>query len=205
MNSMNGRPERRLGVRVLPVLTVIASSAVLLAGCGGDSKSAGAPGSADNPLAAQDAETGASTGRVNESSSAEAQAPGYQKLLERQNSRPQNRFSPCNLVTAAQARDIVGGPVHAPVEAPQGPTCIYRSQAGDHFVTVAVQASAFDTLYRKLRHRERVPVGDRVAYCGTYGQPMLYLRVSAGRVLSIAAPCDVASKFADRAIQRLSS
>jgi uncharacterized protein DUF3558 len=174
-------------------LSLIAIAGVtLLAACGGDAEPPVA-GSPENPLRAA----------TPAASSSEAKEPGYEALVERQSSRPARRFSPCTLVTRAQARAIIGAPVEDPVEAPQGPTCIYRSERGDRFVTVAVQDSELAPLRRRLRGSRSVQVAERTAYCGTFGQPMLYLPVDGGRVLSIAAPCKVASGFAATAVRRL--
>jgi hypothetical protein len=181
----------------------VAASISVLAGCG-DSDPAQPAGSLENPLRAQMEETQTTGGRSNEAAAPDAAGrPGYQKLVEQQSSRPDSRFSPCNLVTPAQARSIVGGPVHAPLEAPQGPTCIYRSRAGDSFVTLAMQNADFDRLMREMQDRRRIDIGERIAYCGTHGQPVLYLRVSGDRVLTIAGPCTVARRFAARAVERL--
>ena len=54
-----------------------------------------------------------------------------EQLVEQQSNKPAKRFTPCNLVTAPQARAIVGAPIEQPFEAPQGPTCIYRSRDGE--------------------------------------------------------------------------
>jgi hypothetical protein len=199
-----------------------------LSACGsGDSPSGNAaPGTPENPLVAQAQSETSSTspGRVNEAKATgkkksepdgtqqpgavtgngEPQAPGYQKLLERQTKHPTSRFTPCNLVTEGQARDILGAPIQQPLEAPQGPTCIYRTQTGKTFISVAVQSVDFPALKRQIRKRETVAISDRTGYCGRYGQPMLYVPLSRGRVLSIAAPCTVAKQFALKAVERLS-
>jgi hypothetical protein len=46
-------------------------------------------------------------------------------------------------------------------------------------------------------------VTDRTGYCGHFGQDMLYVPLRGDGVLSVAAPCGVAKKFAARAVQRL--
>jgi hypothetical protein len=131
--------------------------------------------------------------------------PGYKKLVEQQSSKPEGRFTPCNLVSQAQAAAIVGGTIKPLVEAPQGPTCIYRSATGKQFITVSVQSADFARIKRQLHRRSEFSLNDATAYCGTYGQPMLYVPLSGGRVLSVAAPCGVAKQFAAKAIPRLSS
>jgi hypothetical protein len=194
--------NRRIGVRLLCLIALVTASA-LLSACGGSDKAA--PGSPQNPLVGKPTQT-APGGRSNEAqahSRASSEEPGYQTLLERQSSKPASRFTPCNLVSRTQAKAILGGPVQAPFEAPQGPTCIYRSQSGKSFITLAVQPLDFDRVKKQMRSRQAVEVGNRSAYCGTYGQPMLYVSLSGRRVLSVAAPCDVAKQFAARAVARL--
>jgi hypothetical protein len=188
-------------------LAALATSAVVLTACGA-SNPPPAPGSPEKPLVAQQTRLGGGspTGRSNEASaSAAAPKPGYDALLKKQPRHPRSRFTPCNLVTVAQARAIVGAPMLEPVEAPQGPTCIYRTRNGKSFVSVAVQASDFNKLKPRLRLRQRVAVSNRTAYCGTYGQPMLYVPLSGGRVLSVAAHCAIAKQFAIRAVRQLSA
>jgi hypothetical protein len=182
--------------------------AAALAGCGGDGQPGAAPGSAEKPLAAQPQDGAAAPGaRSNEARPApdhgEAAQPGYQDLVDRQRAKPRRRFTPCDLVSSARARAIVGAPLGTPVEAPQGPTCIYRTRDGDGFVTVSVQAQRFQRLRRQLRRAERVDVTGRTGYCGKLGQEVLFVPVAEGRVLSIAAPCRIARRFAAAAVPRL--
>ena len=130
--------------------------------------------------------------------------PGFQAILENQRlNPPESRFTPC-LVSRAQARAFLGAPVAAPVEAPQGPTYISRSEDGDAFVTVAVQSLDIDQLNRELQLPRAMAIADRRAYCGRHGQPMLYVSLSGNRVLSVGAPCSVARRFATTAVARLS-
>jgi len=208
-------------VRLLSLIALSLTTAVLTA-CGGSSKPAPPVGTPERPLVATTPEQLAPTpaGRVNEATPAAgkhaatpkgsadgattATKPNYQALVERQKTtKPQSRFTPCNLVTRAQAQAIVGLPIEVPLEAPQGPTCIYRAQGHQDFITVAVQSLAISKLKRQIRQPRTVDVSNRKAYCGTYGQPMLYVPISSGRVLSIAAPCAVAKQFAITAVRRL--
>jgi hypothetical protein len=189
------------GVRLLVPIAVLSVTA-LLAACGGSEKPA-APGTPQNPLVGTPTQSNSSTGRSNEGQANADSEPGYQKLVQRQTTKPQSRFTPCNLVSRAQAQAILGGPVRAPVEAPQGPTCIYKSQSGKTFITLAVQSLDFDRVKKQIRRRQAVTISNRSAYCGLYGQPMLYVSLSRQRVLSVAAPCPVAKQFAARAVARL--
>jgi hypothetical protein len=206
--------KKRIGVRSLSLIALLLMAA-LLAACGGQSKPKPPPGSPENPLVAQAPQEAVTQGRLNEAAPGAAGAgaegakpkaaaqPGYQKLVERQGSKPRSRFTPCNLVTKAQAGAIVGAPLQDPLEAPQGPTCIYRSQDGKRFVTLAVQSVAFSKLKHQMHKRQQVTVSNKTAFCGMLGQPILYVPLSGRRVLSVAAPCQVARKFAARAVPRL--
>jgi hypothetical protein len=110
---------------------------------------------------------------------------------------------PCLLVTKTQARAIVGAPIIEPLQAPQGPTCIYRTKSGKPYITLAVQTVDFAKLRKQIRHARSIPIAGRTAYCGTYGKPMLFLPVAGGRVLSISAPCAMAQRFAAKAAPHL--
>jgi len=195
--------------RRLYCAAAVAAVAGALAGCGSDGDPA-APGTPENPLVASSQESPVS-GRTNEAttekSHARAQAetapkaPNYQQLLERQTSRPDERFTPCNLVTPARAQAILGAPIHPPVEAPQGPTCIYRARSGNALSTVAVQRLRFSVLARQLRTK-RVEIPGARAYCAAAGSTV-YVPLSGGRVLTVGGPCDVARQFASAALKRL--
>jgi predicted small lipoprotein YifL len=184
--------------RVAQSLLAVAAVATLAA-CGND-RPPSPPGSRANPLVAK---TQSQKAREPGSPAATAK-PGYQQLLKRQQKAgPTTRFTPCNLVTRAQAGVILGGPIRPLLEAPQGPTCIYRAEKGKDLVTVAVQQVDFKKVKGQLRQPTRLKIASRTAICGQYGQPMLYARLSSGRVLAVAASCPVAKQFASRALTRL--
>ena len=194
-------------MRGTPRVIACVFTATLLCACGGGSTSS-PPGSPDNPLVAQPASAGGASGRDNEASSAAPKAaakPGYQSLVEGQARNPRSRFTPCNLVTKAQAQAIVGAPIHDPLEAPKGPTCIYRTQDGKRFITVAVQSLDFAALKRRIHKREQVSVSHASAFCGVLGAPVVYVSLPNHRVLSVAAPCKVGRLFATTALGRLAS
>lgn len=111
--------------------------------------------------------------------------------------------APCTLVSRAQAQAILGGSLEKPVEAPQGPTCIYRSGDGKRFVTLAVQSRSVEQLTKELKLRDAIDVGEREAFCHDAGQPTLYMPLTKNQVLSVAAPCILAQRFAARALRRL--
>jgi hypothetical protein len=175
------------------VLLGCLAATALLAGCGSE-KPAAPAGSPQNPL----------VGKTQAASeSRKAAEPGYKTLLKRQDGRPQSRFTPCGLVTRAQAQAIVGQPVQLPFEAPQGPTCVYRTVKGHGLVTLAVQSADFAKAKSNLQQAAKVDLGSRTGLCGQYGQPTLYAPLSHGRMLTVAAPCGVAKRFAARAVRVL--
>jgi hypothetical protein len=196
---------------LFPGTALLIGAAMLLPACGGDdSKSSAAPGSPENPLVAQQGPAALGE-RSNEAAAAAPGAPagaketqpGYEGLLKSQSGRPRTRFTPCNLVSEDEAQAIFGSATAAPLEARQGPTCIYRTRSGKGFVTLAVQSVRFEQIRPLLRQPRQVAVSDRVAYCGQHGQPMLYMPLSGSRVLSVAGPCPVAARFAAKAAERL--
>lgn len=121
----------------------------------------------------------------------------------KQKALPGSASRPCSLVSKTQATAIVGTPILEPIEAPQGPTCIYQTKSGKPFITLAVQTVNFAKLRKQIRNTRSISVANRTAYCGTYGKPMLFLPVTGGRVLSITAPCSMAQRFAATAAPRL--
>jgi hypothetical protein len=188
----------------LLVLLATTVAAVALAGCGGgDATTAGpAPGTPEKPLQGRLAES------PNEAPDGEGakETPSYQALVDDQARDPQRRFTPCDLVSKGRARTILGRAIADPVEAPQGPTCIYRGRRGGDFITVAVQPLRLDRARRRLTGAERLDIGGREAYCGRLGQPILYLRLAKDRVLSIAGgPCSIARQFAQTAAREFSA
>jgi len=175
------------------VLLGCIAATTLLAGCGGNEKPA-APGSPENPL----------VGKTQQASEKRTAAePSYKTLLKRQDGKSQSRFTPCGLVTRAQASAIVGEPVQLPFEAPQGPTCVYRTVKGHGLVTLAVQRAEFAKAKAHLQQPAKVDLGTRTGLCGQYGQPTLYAPLSHGRVLTVAAECSVAKRFAAQAVRSL--
>jgi hypothetical protein len=171
----------------------------LLAGCGGggDAPRHDPPGSPGNPVPAQPDSVKAG------SETAAAVKPGYNKLLKRQTSKPTSRFTPCNLVTKSQARAIMRTAIDEPVEAPLGPTCVYRSHDGKASVTVAVSTQSFTRAARQVKQAASLRIADHRAVCGKLGQSTLYVSLKRGQMLSVGAPCVTALKFATTAVRRL--
>jgi hypothetical protein len=114
-------------------------------------------------------------------------------------------LNPCTLVSRAQAQAILGKPVGEPVNAPQGPTCIYKPQGAARTVTLAVESLHFSTVkpQSQLRDRMSVTVSGHTAYCGVAGDPTMILLLPAGRFLDVTAPCPLAAAFAAKALAHL--
>ena len=190
-------------LRALGALLAAACLATTAA-CGGSDPEPAAKaalGSPENPVqAVQPTDEG-----VTSESSGKAAEPGFKSLVEQQAAKPveKDRSNPCALVTKAQAQAILGGRLLDPVLAPQGPTCIYRDRSGQSFATLAFQAIDIAALRRQSNRVRAVEVADRRAYCGVNGAPVLYLPVGSNRVLSVNAQCEIAMRFASRAVPHL--
>jgi hypothetical protein len=188
---------RALGVLLLTAVTALAACS------DEDSTKEAPPGSRENPLVAEPVRGTEGAPAPEAAQEGAAAEPGFEQLVEDQSADPRERFSPCNLVSRAQAQAVIGKPIDEPIEAPQGPTCIYSAEGAKSFVTVAVQPMPIELIKKQLRDRRQVDVSQRTAYCGTHGQEVLYLPLGRGRVLSITAPCKVAEKLATAALPRL--
>jgi hypothetical protein len=180
-----------------PRILVLLAATAGLAACGGSATGNG--GAADKPSAAQLSPTthqkGTRTDRSNEVNAGQSVASVAGETV----SGPAG--SPCKLVTRTQAQTIIGGSVTKPLEAPQGPTCIYRYKGGKSLITLAVQSVDVKVLKRESHRPQPVKVSGRQGFCSNRGQPMLYVPVTPGRVLSISAPCQMAQQFAVRALR----
>jgi hypothetical protein len=187
-------------MKTIGLLMTALMAAALLAGCGGGGDGdapKGPPGSPDNPVAAK---------RQAENAGSEKAAtvkPGYAKLLQKQTSKPAERFTPCNLVTKSQAEAILRTAVAEPVEAPLGPTCVYRSRNGRTSVSLAVAPQSLSAASRQVEQPAALKVTGHRAVCGRQGRSMLYVSIKRGQTLSVAAPCVTALKFAATAVRQL--
>jgi hypothetical protein len=180
----------------LRAIALISLTTLLIAACGGSGDGGSAAQPEPTVVAKQSAPVdpdgkGPLPARSNEVNAGSEAASG---------SSPK---APCRLVTRSQAQTILGQTVQKPVEAPQGPTCIFRSDDGKQFVTLAVQQRSVKDLMREVGKREAVKVNDSVGFCGRKGQQTLYVALSPQRVLSVGAPCEVAQEFAERAMRQL--
>jgi hypothetical protein len=153
------------------------------AGCGGhDAGSSAAPGSPENPLV------------------------GHPIAEDEPETGPRDILNPCDLLVLPASSQVTDLPFSLQ-EAPQGPTCLIRPKSGDGqgMLTLAVQSVDFAKLRSQLRQPRSVTVSGRTAYCGQYGQTMLYLPLGRHKVLSIAGPCPMAQEIAVRAVEHLES
>ena len=181
----------RRGSAVLALLVV----ALLATGCGSDGSAPGKPSAGRlSPEIDQDGPGGVPA-RSNE-------APG-RSAPKRSSLAPGAVTAPCGLVSRTEAGSIAGEPMLKPIQAAQGPTCIYPYRSGKRSVTLAVQALDPSMVKRLRGQRRGVTVGRRVGVCANPGQPVLYLPISGSDVLTVAAPCALAQKFAARAMPRL--
>jgi hypothetical protein len=189
---------------------------VLLAGCGGGSSSSS---EGTSSAAVTDSATvqkaravppvprPAGAGKVVISSTGPVKARAQTGAIDDEvNASGAKTLNPCTLVSRTQARAILGKPVGEPVDAQQGPTCIYRAQGDKSFVTVAVQAMHFSTVKPQAQLQDRITlsIAGYQAYCGVAGTPTLIVPLSAGRFLSVVAPCPIAASFAAKALGRIS-
>ena len=112
---------------------------------------------------------------------------------------------PCTLVSRSEAQAIVHTPVARPVEAPQGPTCIYEPQGAKNFITLAVESTNFSKVapQAQLTARVTLKIAGHTAYCGKAGLEMMIVPLTIGKFLAITAPCPVATSFAGAALKRL--
>ena len=113
--------------------------------------------------------------------------------------------NPCRLVSLPEAQSIAGSGITARIEAPLGPTCIYKSARTRAGITLAVQTRSLSQAARQLTKRKTVTVSGRTGYCGQLGAPMLVVSIGQGHVLNVSAPCTVAQRFAALALQRLTA
>jgi hypothetical protein len=180
-------------------LAVLILSLLALLGACGESEPASKapPGSPENPIVSQAQHDGTDPDAPG------GGKPNYRSLVDRQSGTPAERSSPCAFVTKRQAQEIVGSSLLDPVEAPQGPTCIYRPRTGNELIALAIQDTDFRKIRRQIDDLRQVDVSGRAAYCGTYGQPVLYVPLGGGRLLSVNAECDIARGFAVKALSHL--
>ena len=114
-------------------------------------------------------------------------------------------LNPCTLVSTSEAQTMTGETIGARIEAPLGPTCIYRLQGSKSEITLAVQAASFSQARHHITKPTRVTIRGRQAVCGKLGTQMLLVPLGGGRYLNVTAPCAIAQRFAATALSRLTA
>jgi hypothetical protein len=115
----------------------------------------------------------------------------------------QAQARPCGLLTAAEAQLILGSAVRPPRQAPLGPTCILESSAGSVLATISIQTGSIAQIQPRVRDLTTSTISGRSSYCGTLGQPTLWVPLDATRMLVIAAPCSSAQALAGKVLPRI--
>lgn len=115
------------------------------------------------------------------------------------------KFNPCSLVSASEAQAITGVALTGRVEAPLGPTCVYKLGGSKGDITLAVEALSLSQVAHQMVKPQTLIVGHRHAYCGRLGTQMLFAPVGRGKLLNVTAPCAIARRFAALALTRLTA
>jgi hypothetical protein len=193
-----------------------------LAGCGGATEGAskagptpGGPATGTQRSAAVPASPGAQSAPARvvqplpgaiHSSAKQPKVGGERELdSDEVQSTGADALNPCTLVTRSEASSILPGRLQAAVEAPLGPTCIYKTKSGKFDVTVAVPAMAFKPPRATKPGAEvKVKLHGRTGWCVQRGRGLTFVvPLAGGRALSIAGPCPIAAAFAAKALPRL--
>lgn len=119
---------------------------------------------------------------------------------------PVNKTNPCKLVSVPEAKAITGGAIVGSLEAPLGPTCVYRpAQRKTSSITLDVESSNFAQITRQMNNRHQLTIRGHRAYCGLLGSQMLYVQLPGGRILHVTAPCPLAQRFAATALSHFAA
>ena len=110
---------------------------------------------------------------------------------------------PCSLVTTTEAQSALGRQIAQPIEAPQGPTCIFRLTSGTIAATIAVEDAPLTRYLDRMQGSKSAVLAKHLTYCGSLGSPTLVSEVGANSVLVVSAPCSVAEKLAADALPHL--
>jgi hypothetical protein len=206
---------RSISVAKLLCLIPVLAAALLVAGCGSSSSTRSATVAGANNALAKSAHDpvssgvvihhafpGTGGGEVNDENPGSAGAPGAAATEVRRAPGPRN---PCTLVSRTEAQGILGRPIATPVEAPLGPTCIYRPVGANNLITLTVGSVDLARVRAHIRNPTQRDVGGRTAYCGDYGQPITFVPLARAGTLTITAPCGIGFHFASEAVRRLKS
>jgi hypothetical protein len=106
-------------------------------------------------------------------------------------------------VSKVEAESILGRPLDQPVEALQGPTCIFKSTNGTIAATIAVETVPLARFRSGMKGVHVESVAKHQTFCGTFGSPTLVSQLDRGALLVVSAPCPVAQRLAAHALPRV--
>jgi hypothetical protein len=123
-----------------------------------------------------------------------------------QNSTGAKGLNPCTLVSRAQAQTATGVALRAGIEAPLGPTCIFRPSSAGAEITLALeQGVKLGQASQALHTPRRLTIQGRAAFCAEGHQQTLVMSVRPGQVLTVTAPCKAAARLASIVVGRLTA
>jgi hypothetical protein len=111
-------------------------------------------------------------------------------------------LNPCALVSLSEAEAITGGAIHGRVEAPLGPTCVYKLNS-KRYITMTIETVSPVQVTRHLKSPKSLDIRGHRAYCARLGAEMLFVPLGPNRLLNVTAPCALGQHFAARALTRL--
>jgi hypothetical protein len=190
-------------MRRLGTLAALAGVALTLAACGADDPRATGAG-------AQSAQAAKVRTQVGQLKGTKVGHAGSRRARFNEGSTaptgvaPTGAGRPCSLVTRAEAQAIMRQRVLKPIEATQGPTCVYRYGAKKRILTLAVEPLDVKQIQRQARDSDTVKVAGKTGVCVRSGS-VLYVPLAGNRSLTVSAPCLVAQNFAAIALKRLAA
>jgi hypothetical protein len=190
-------------LRIVGLAWVLAAVAlvVAVAGCGGSSEATGAskPGGS--------AAGSSSSQRIVKSDDKVTQTEGSTEIAEGNfpNGLDNDEISPtgakpvepCTLVTAGQARKILGAGTKVS-EHMQGPTCVFQGSGRE--VTMVVMETPLQPLVKGARSAHSLTLAGHQAWCLRYEGDSVVADVGEGRVLQVSGSCPAATRLAAAAL-----
>lgn len=68
---------------------------------------------------------------------------------------------------------------------------------------MTVETVSFSQVKHRLKERQATTIEGHRGYCGRLGSEMLFVPLSRTQLLNVTAPCEVATRFAAKALNRL--
>jgi hypothetical protein len=112
--------------------------------------------------------------------------------------------NPCSLVSRGEAAAILGGAVQTSLGR-QGPTCIYAPEGSGPQMTLVVERTDLGGLRRNASEAKPMQVGGSSGWCVRYGSTGVVAALPDGDVLHVTGPCALASRFAAKALERITA